>query len=845
MRVSLNWLNDYIPIKDLPLETITSTLTSLGLEVEGTTAVEPWTGEVLVGQILETRRHPDAEKLQICQVDVGEAAPLTIVCGAANARNGLKVAVAKIGAVLPGDFKIKASKIRGEKSFGMLCSGMELGISDEHEGILELDPDLAIGSSIRDLYQLSDTIIEIGLTPNRADCLGYIGIARDLAAKLKRPLQIPEIDPAAFSKEIQTEQNVRIEIENEEDCARFTALYLDQIQVKASPLWVQKRLEHAGMRPINLIVDATNYIMLETGQPIHAYDIRDINNNLIKVRRAHEGERFTTLDGSTRQLHEDDIVISDEEQAIGLAGVMGGENSEVKDDTTAIVIEVAHFNSYLVRKTAKRHGIHSEASHRFERGIDIHQLDYVNRRVATFIQQLASELGLETNPRIADDLLNAGVTKPPLSRIALRLPRVRQITGIASLTLQDCIDYLESLGFKYLDRTDERVVFEVPSWRLDIMREIDLIEEVARLHGYEKIPYTLPLMEIGFLPENTLIEFTDNIKVSLAEIGFHEIISFPFIGPQDLEKFLIPASHPYAQVVELANPLVEEQRYLRTSLSQSLLKALVENRRHGIVGSRLFECARNFYEFRSYEFTAEYSQLTGLAKYGAHILGRGRKEDRPVERNCIAGCIDQPYRMKSWQHPETPANFYHGKAVVMKLLASFGIEQIELSAVDPLCLPWLHPKASASVKIGGEWAGYIGELHPKVADALGLDFKQTPVIFEVDVEAIWHESQVTRNFESESLRFPPVSRDIALVLPESISHADMTASLESFARRKNLKEMRLFDVYRGKNIESGKKSLAYSLTFQSARKTLTDQEVEKELNALLEHFRNTVSAELR
>ncbi|MFW7380375.1 MAG: phenylalanine--tRNA ligase subunit beta [Oligoflexus sp.] len=847
MRVSLNWLNDYISLQDLPIEQIAETLTSLGLEVEGIETLEPWTGEVLVGQIIEAKRHPDAEKLQVCQVDVGESAALTIVCGAANARQDLKVAVAKVGSTLPGDFKIKASKIRGEKSFGMLCSGKELAISEDADGIMELAEDLPIGTSLAEHFQLRDTVIEIGLTPNRTDCLGYIGIARDLAAKLKRPLKVPDAEENKREPSLLTESHIKVEIAQSEDCGRFIALYMDKIKVQPSPLWLQKRLENAGMRPINLIVDATNYVMLETGQPIHAYDLRDIQGGVIRVRRAKDKESLTTLDGSQRQLSGLDIVISDAEQAIGLAGVMGGENSEVKTDTTEIIIEVAHFNASLVRKTAKRHGIHSEASHRFERGTDIHQVESVAVRVASLIQDLSQEqaAGQEPLPRIAGKALETGAELPALPRIALRLPRVRQISGISTLTLQDCIDYMESLGCKYLDRTEERVVLEVPSWRLDIIREIDLIEEIVRLHGYEKIPYSLPMMEIGFLPENTLIEFIDQLKVSMAEIGFHEIISFPFIGPLDLEKFQIPQDHPYRQVVELANPLVEEQRFLRTSLSQSLLKALLENRRHGIVGSRIFECARNFYEFRSYECPTAYQELKGLFTYGAHLMGRGREEDRPLERNCIGGVLDQPYRLKTWQQAEIPANFYHGKAVVTKLLRSFGADDLSFSPINPALLPWMHPKTTALVKIAGEWAGYVGELHPHVADAFGLDFQSLPIFFELDVEPIWRQTNVKRDYLSAALRFPPVSRDIAIILSEHVTHADIEQSVSQFNRRKFLKDVRLFDVFRDPKLGTDKKSLAYSLTFQSPNKTLTDKEVEKELNALLDHLRESVSAELR
>ena len=350
MQVSLNWLNDYIDLDGVSLETICTTLVNLGLEVETVEAFEPLKGPIVVGEILETEVHPDADKLKLCRVSTGEAEPLTIVCGGANARAGIKVAVAKNGAVLPGDFKIKSSKIRGQKSFGMLCGIDELGLGEADGGIWELDNGLELGRSIAELYKTNDTILTIGLTPNRPDCLGYIGIARDLGAKLGKPLKEPSAEcPVADSHN--TGDHIRVEIENEDDCGRFCALRVSGVKPVASPLWMKQRLEASGIRPINLIVDATNFVMLEYAQPNHAYDERDIKGGLIAVKRSGGDQKFATLDDKEHQLTAKDILIHDQEQAIGLAGIMGGQNSQVKDDTENVVIEVAHFNASLVRKT--------------------------------------------------------------------------------------------------------------------------------------------------------------------------------------------------------------------------------------------------------------------------------------------------------------------------------------------------------------------------------------------------------------------------------------------------------------------------------------------------------------
>jgi phenylalanyl-tRNA synthetase beta chain len=359
MRVSLRWLQDYIDLKDMSVLELSATLTQLGLEVEGVETIQPLTGPVVVGQIKKAVQHPNADKLRLCDVDVGESEPLQIVCGAPNARDGLKVVVARVGSILPRDFKIKDSKIRGEASFGMLCSEQELGLSESHDGIIELPESAPIGAFIPDYLQLNDTVIEIGLTPNRSDCLGMIGLARDLAAKLDRPLKLPLLDAKRVTESLDSAAHVQVAIADPEACQRFVALYVRGVGVVPSPLWMQRRLQHAGMRPINLIVDATNYAMLENGQPVHAYDERDVKNRMIEVRRARAGETLITLDGHERTLIPTDIVIADAKNAIGLAGIMGGQNSEVKADTQNIIIEAAHFNASLIRKTAKRFALAS------------------------------------------------------------------------------------------------------------------------------------------------------------------------------------------------------------------------------------------------------------------------------------------------------------------------------------------------------------------------------------------------------------------------------------------------------------------------------------------------------
>lgn len=854
MRVSLLWLQDYIDLSDLSPETIAATLTQLGLEVEGIERVEPLRGPVLIGKILKTAQHPNADKLRLCEVDVGGATPLGIVCGAPNAREGIKVVVACVGSTLPGDFKIKDSKIRGESSSGMLCSQKELGISEANEGIMELPESAPIGSSVSDYFQLNDCLIEVSVTPNRSDCLGMIGLARDLAARLGRPLKIPAASLEGVREDLSSAQKLSVRLSSPEDARRFVGLYMQGVRALPSPTWLQRRLQQAGMRPINLIVDATNYAMLEAGQPIHAYDERDVRGGRLEVRRARAGEKLVTLDGTERQLESSDLVIADAEKAVGLAGVMGGAQSEIKADSENILIEVAHFNPSLIRKTARRFGLHTEASHRFERGVDVGNLPWVARRVADLIYKGAAELranGVELPlPSIAGDLVDMYPEPEAPREVSLRLSRLRQFMALPELEPQRAKSLLEGLGLGLkAGSSDTVMVWKIPSWRHDLEHETDLIEEVARAHGYDKIPTKLPAMRLGALPEHPLIEFTDQSKITLATLGLSEVISFPFMGESDLMALGLEAGHPLRATLSLANPLVEQQKDLRTTLAVSLLHALQENRRHGIQGARIFEAGRTFHEAKTLPPAAQLPKVWAhLASQGQHISARAQKDDRAIERNRIGGALDQPFTLKSWHQPETAASFFEGKAVVLRYLAAFGVAPESLSFVPVVAseLPWLHPGAAASIwSAQGHCLGYVGELHPRTMKAFDLEGKGAPVLFELELESVWQATQVQRSFASSSIKFPPVTRDLALVVPTTVHHADFAASFQNFKRKKYLRDYRLFDVYQGSHIPAGKKSMAFSLHFQAEDRTLTDQDVEKEVEALLSWLKSDLAADLR
>ena len=843
MLVSLNWLNEYCDLSGLSAETISETLTQLGHEVEGSETIAPIAKGVIVGQIKTAVKHPGADSLQLCEVDVGSEALLKIVCGAPNARSGLKVAVATVGTQLAPDFKIKASKIRGEPSQGMLCSEKELGISDANEGILEIEADWKLGSPIADYVNTSDVVLDLSLTPNRADCLSYVGLARDLAAKLGRKLNLPETKVG--TAEFQTIEKIKVKIAADAGCARFTALAIEGVKAVASPTWMQTRLKAAGMRPINLLVDVTNYVMLEMGQPIHAYDQRFLEGGVIQVRSATLGETLSTLDGNTVKLEPGDLLICDDKKSVGLAGIMGGANSEVKSDTTDLIVEVAHFFPTQVRKTSKRLGLHTEASHRFERGIHVENIDQVSLRVGTLLEHCLKEVG-EGAPRVSCKLLDVYPAPQTPAKIALRLPRVRSFLNLNHLSLEDCVKHLSALQFKLIDKTTERMLFEIPGFRHDIVREVDLIEEVARMEGFEKVPYELPRMNITPNVEHPIIEFTDHVKVVLAQLGLTEAISFPFHSRRDYEKLRLKAGHPYWPSKELLNPLNEEMAFMQTSLIPGLLKASRLNRHHGHRGSRLFEVGRAFYDFGADGLDkAQYPLFCGWDRDELHLTTKAHSEkSRPVERSLVAGIIDHLYREQGWDHAEEQAHFFHGKGIVEALCASFGLRQLDWQRPMESELPFMHPGACAKILAGNYTLGYVGELHPSSA----LDWElagDSPVVFELDLEALYMAQDKKLEVDPRPRKFPAVVRDFALVVDEGLSYANLEAAVSEFPKKKNLKHMRLFDLYQGEHVEQGKKSMAASFVFESLEKTLTDKEVEKESQGLLQWLKQKVGSELR
>lgn len=843
MRISREWLEQYIDLTGIDDDSLTTALTGIGLEVEHVERVSPVPAGVVVGRITQALPHPNADTLRLCQVDVGpasKAGPLQIVCGASNAREGIQVAVAMVGAELPGAFKIKEAKIRGEKSFGMMCSEKELGISDDHERIIELKGEPELGMPVGTAMGIDDMVMTLNVTPNRADCLSYIGVARDLSAKIHRALKVPK-HPAEGAK-LQT-SGFKTKIETETAGLRFCGIRVEGVATSPSPAWMQQRLTAAGMRPINAIVDTTNYVMLEYGQPVHAYDERHVSGKILTARLAKSGETLKTLDGQDRKLETGDIVICDDQHIVGLAGIMGGANSDVKDDTSAVLVEVAHFTPNSIRTTSKRLGLRSEASHRFERGVDVERLGDVAWRVAGLLCEVCP------GAKITGTLVDFNPHPVQTRTVALRMERVRQILARPDLQPAFVVKTLEALGLKILEQHQNEMIYAIPSWRHDLEREADLVEEVARMLGFENIPYELPVMALDTTPEDPGIDFAEDARMLMAEAGLRETISFPFLSQEDFHKLRIPAGHELAPSVKIVNPLSEDFGLLQTTLVAALMKSCANNQRHGRTGVKLFEFGRAYLSRQHIQGATTTRHLT------ARAAGEG---GRPVEKPVVAGILTQPFVKKSWSGDERGAGFFEAKRIAVQWLSGLGIKNchaVPFDAASTTRFPYMHPRSSCLIQVPNNEGkivtlGYAGEIHPETAVAFDFDADQAPVAFEFDFDAVFAAAEAAAAGLAQSsskvfFKFPPSSRDLALLVKAGVTHDDFANAIAAFPKRKNLRRYRLFDLYEGANMPTGMKSMAYTFDFQSADRTLTDTEVEQEVTALVAWLGEKLEAQQR
>ncbi len=791
MKFSEQWLREWVnPAIDT--DALVAQITMAGLEVDGVEAAASQFSGVVVAEILQAEPHPNADKLQVCTVSAG-ADRFQVVCGAPNARAGIKVPFAQVGAVLPGDFKIKKAKLRQVESFGMLCSASELGVSEDNDGLLELAADAPLGQDIRQYFGLDDNIIEVDLTPNRGDCLSLSGLAREVGVLNKVSVNAVEIKPVAP----QIDDRLPIAIEATAGCPRYVGRVIRGIDLTAqTPLWMQERLRRSGLRSIDPVVDVTNYVMLELGQPMHAFDLNKLEGG-VRVRMAETGEKLRLLDGQELQLNADTLVIADHQRALAMAGIMGGEDSGVGAETVDIFLESAFFSPIQIAGRARSYGLHTDSSHRFERGVD-HQLQLNATERAT--QLLLDIVGGQPGPvtEVAD---SAELPKP--LQVPLRAHRIRKLLAL-DIADQEVEEILTRLGMEVSAVEPGSWSVKVPSYRFDVALEEDLLEELARIYGYNNLPVRPTTATLALKPKAEIKKTLPELRRLLVNRGYQEAITYSFIEP-GLQQ-LFDRQH---QAVALANPISADMAVMRTTLWPGLVKVLQYNQNRQQARIRLFEVGQRF-------------------------LPEG---DTLIQDNVLAGIVYGQRYPEGWAAKPQPLDFFDVKGDVEALLAEGGAlaeYRFEGTTHDVL-----HPGQSARIMRNGEAVGLLGALHPSICDQ--LDISGPVYVFEMTLAGI--EQGRLPKFQELS-RFPETRRDLALLVDDSVAVAELLDTVRN-AAGDWLKNVTLFDVYQGEGIENGKKSLALGLTWQHPSRTLNDEEVNEVFTAIVSATQAAYSATLR
>lgn len=797
MRVSLGWLTEYVSLDGIDHDEMAHRMSMTGTKVE---AIRHPGGEVngiVVAEVLEIDKHPNADNLSLVEITTGSNEHQRVVCGAKNFKVGDRVPYAGIGAQLPG-LEITARKIRGEVSRGMLCSGAELGISKDHSGLLILQPDAPLGADIVSLLGLDDVIFELEITPNRPDCMSVIGVAREVAAIYERELKIPEAGLVADDLDCP----VQIEIEDPEGCPRYLARYLEGVQVGPSPAWMVARLLSAGVRPISNIVDATNYVLMETGQPLHAFDAAKISESKIIVRRAAAGERFTTLDGVERIMDERDLMIADPTRALAIAGVMGGLDSEVSDQTTSIILECAAFEHSSIAYTSRRHGLRTEASARFEKGANAEGIPYAAARCARFMTETA---GGKVSRREPD--AHPGVKDR--TRIVLRARRTQDLLGIEIPTERQA-QHLSSIGIK-TDIREGLIETEIPPFRPDLLREADLIEEVARLEGFDKLGHTVPSGPAGLL--TTEQKAVRTLTRTLVAQGMTEAWTSSFLADTDLDALELDEGHPARRLVRVSNPMVEQESALRSALMPGLLRSVARNAAQHARSIGLFEIAR-IYEPTTGQLAHE--ELVWSAAMAGHRL------------------------LPAWYGPAQPWDLFSAKGALEAGLEALGVSGARYEPISGHAAPF-HPTRAAMVLLGQGSVGVIGEVHPDVCDR--FEVPEGTVVFEIALAPVF-AAMPGRREAAELSRYPSLLIDLAVVVEAGVAAAKV-ADLVERAGAPEVVSVRLFDLYEGEQIPEGKRSLAFSLEMQDPTRTLTDEDGMKVRDRIVNALAERLGAEIR
>ena len=791
MRFSEKWLREWVN-PAISTGELAHQLTMAGLEVD---AIEPVAGEfskVVVGEVVSVEPHPDADKLRVCQVDAGQGEPLNIVCGAANVRPGLRVPVAQVGAILPGDFKIKKSKLRGVPSHGMLCSEKELGLAEQAEGLMELPTDAPVGQDLREYLALDDISIELGLTPNRGDCLSITGIAREVGVLNRMAVAMPDIPVV----KAEIDDTLAVSLDATTDCPHYVGRVIRGIDPRAeTPLWMQEKLRRSGLRSLGPVVDVTNYVLLELGQPMHAFDLATLQGG-IYVRHAVAGESLTLLDDHTVELEAGSLVITDADRPVALAGIMGGAATAVSAETTDIFLESAWFSPLAIAGRARAYGLHTDSSHRFERGVDpVLQVPAMERATALLLDIVGGKAG----PLI--EVSETGEI-PVRTPVTLREKRIARVLG-AAIEPNSIADILTRLGMT-ISQTETGWDVTPPSFRFDIGIEEDLIEEVGRIHGYDNLPDSIPSVRLQMPAEPEGQVSLARIKQALVDLGYAEAITYSFVDPK-LQQVLDPAQ----PAIELANPISADMAVMRTNLWPGLVQALKYNLNRQQDRLFLFECGLKF-----------------------------RKQDTELKQEMvISGVVSGPVVPAQWGQASRPVDFFDIKGHVEALLDLTGHAGQFRFRNEPD--PVLHPGQSAVIVQDQLPVGRIGALHPAVESALGLS--QQAYVFEISAD-ILREANVPA-YQPLS-RYPSIRRDIAVVVDQDLPATSLLDCIRLCASE-YLTNVELFDVYMGEGIDSGRKSLALGLTLQDLSRTLKDKEVEAELNHILSVLNSELGATLR
>jgi len=797
LKVTVDWLKKYI---DFSYDAVTlgHELTMLGLELEGIEKVRYDFSGVIVGKIVESKKHEKRPDLSICQVDIGNDT-VQLVCGAPNAAESKIVAVALPGAKLPSGQVIKEIEIEGYHSPGMICSEAELGISHQSDIIMELDEKAQIGTDLKKYLGDTETVLELSITPNRPDCLGVIGVAREVAALTKKRVRKPDI---SINKNdgLKVEDFINVEIKNPESCPRYSARYIQNIKVGPSPRWLIQKLEAVGIRTINNVVDVTNFVMMETGQPLHAFDYDQLAGGKIVVRHAKAGEKFSTLDEKEHTLSDERLLICDAEKPVALAGVMGGLNSEISPSTTRVLLESALFDPTNIRRTAKALEISTESSKRFERGVDPEGVIYALNRAAQLLQEVA---GGEVAANYVDEY--PGKNAP--TKIDLRVDRVNYILG-AQLSEQEIVDLLERLEFT-VEKIDEgKLSVQVPTFRVDVDREIDLIEEISRLYGFNNIQESVYAKIPLDIPVNKEEKFQQTLRDLVVRLGYNEILTHAMVS------FDVAAKFTAKEPIKIKNPLSEDMGTLRTSLLAGLLQIAKWNKNRKILDQQLFEIGNIFY----YE---------------------SKDKTKHCEEKKIALVRTGNVRLDSWLEKSRKVTFYDLKGDLIALLKGINLTDVEFRTTNTHS--FLDNERSVEVFINKMKAGFIGFIADEILDL--FDIEDDVAVAEIDFDLLFKNYQWERKAFPVS-KFPAVRRDIAIVVDQMIP-AEQIESHIIESGGKYLQHIKLFDIYRGKQIEADKKSFAFTLTFQSNERTLTEAEVDADFQNILETLKKKDNAHLR